>query len=129
MTTSIVEAPTSGYRREAPKWRSHAEWLLVIAPVALFGWLCWHFRVMVDDGYIYLHVVQQIIAGHGPVYNVGQRVEVFTGPLWTFLLVPAVLVSPASMETTSLVLGDVCAMAGLVFAAWAVCPATGFGGS
>jgi arabinofuranosyltransferase len=117
-TTTDVGTPTIDDDTSGPsRWRRPLELALVVAPVALFGWLSWHARVLVDDGYIYLHIVQQIIAGNGPVYNVGQRVEVFTGPLWTFLLVPAVLVSPASMETTALVLGDLLAMAGLLLAA------------
>lgn len=117
LTVATVKPPPRDERRDGPRRRRAAEIALVLVPVALFGWLSWHARVLVDDGYIYLHVVQQIIAGHGPVYNVGQRVEVFTGPLWTFLLVPAVVVSPASMETTALVLGDVLAMGGLLLAA------------
>ena len=117
MKTATVKASSGDEKRNEARWRRPIEVTLVIVPVALFGWLSWHVRVLVDDGYIYLHVVQQIIAGHGPVYNVGQRVEVFTGPLWTLLLVPAVLVSPASMETTSLVFGDVLALVGLLLAA------------
>ena len=40
----------------------------------------WTHRSMFYDGYIYLHVVQNILAGHGPVFNAGQRVEAFTSP-------------------------------------------------
>ena len=97
--------------------RQRLELALVVVPVATFGWLSWHVRTLIDDGYIYLHVVQQILAGNGPVFNAGQRVEVFTGPIWTFLLVPATVLSPANIETTAIVLGDVLAMAGLVLAA------------
>ena len=97
--------------------RQRLELALVVVPVATFGWLSWHVRRLIDDGYIYLHVVQQILAGNGPVFNAGQRVEVFTGPIWTFLLVPATVLSPANIETTAIVLGDVLAMAGLVLAA------------
>jgi arabinofuranosyltransferase len=117
MATATVDTLSSEDSGDEPRWRRPLEMSMVLVPIGLFGWLSWHFRVLVDDGYIYLHVVQQIIAGHGPVYNVGQRVEVFTGPLWTFLLVPATLVSPVSMETTVLVLGDLLAVAGLLLAA------------
>ena len=110
--------------------RQRLELALVVVPVAIFGWLSWHVRSLLDDGYIYLHVVQQILAGNGPVFNAGQRVEVFTGPIWTFLLVPSTVLSPLSMETTAIVLGDLLAMVGLLLAAeaarrfWRVrCPA------
>ena len=119
MAIADVEVPQSDAKDVVHRRRRTLEWILVIGTIALFGWLSWHARVLIDDGYIYLHVVQQMIAGHGPVYNTGQRVEAFTGPLWTFLLVPSVLVSPVSMERTSLVLGDLLGMAGMAAAAQA----------
>ncbi len=39
-----------------------------------------------DDAFITFRVVDQFLAGHGPVYNIGERVQVFTHPLWLFLL-------------------------------------------
>jgi len=39
-----------------------------------------------DDGYITLRVVENFVAGYGPNFNVGERVQVFTHPLWMFLL-------------------------------------------
>ncbi len=41
---------------------------------------------MDDDGFINLRVVENLLAGRGPVYNVGERVEVGTSPLWIALL-------------------------------------------
>ena len=43
---------------------------------------------LVDDTYIYLRYADNVAAGHGPVFNPGERVEGFTSPLWLALLVP-----------------------------------------
>jgi arabinofuranosyltransferase len=43
-------------------------------------------RWVADDGFIYLRVVRNVVEGHGPVFNVGDRVEAFTSPLWVALL-------------------------------------------
>ena len=39
-----------------------------------------------DDAFITFRVVEQWLAGHGPVFNQGERVQVFTHPLWLGLL-------------------------------------------
>src|SRR5262245_42222194 len=39
-----------------------------------------------DDAYITFRVVQQLVAGHGPVFNAGERVQAYTHPLWFLLL-------------------------------------------
>ncbi|GAA2636183.1 hypothetical protein [Streptomyces axinellae] len=39
-----------------------------------------------DDALIYTRAVRQILAGNGPVYNVGERAESSTGTLWQWLL-------------------------------------------
>ena len=43
------------------------------------AWLC-------DDAFITFRVVEQLLLGNGPVYNAGERVQVFTHPLWFGLL-------------------------------------------
>ena len=43
------------------------------------AWLC-------DDAYITLRVVDNLVNGHGLVWNVGERVQVYTHPLWLFVL-------------------------------------------
>jgi len=39
-----------------------------------------------DDAYITMRVIENFIAGYGPNFNVGERVQVYTHPLWMFLL-------------------------------------------
>src|SRR5579859_3103786 len=58
-------------------------WLVLCAlPVVALIAFGYEHRWTSDDSFIDFRVVQQILAGHGPVYNLGQRVEVFTSPLW-----------------------------------------------
>lgn len=66
--------------------RASGQVLLLGLPVFFLAWMGWRYRNMFDDGYIYLHIVQNVLAGNGPVFNAGQRVEVYTGPLWLGLL-------------------------------------------
>lgn len=42
-----------------------------------------------DDAYISLRSVENFLLGHGPVWNVGERVQTYTHPLWFWLLVGA----------------------------------------
>lgn len=44
------------------------------------AWLC-------DDIFITFRAVDNFLKGYGPVWNVGERVQVYTHPLWYFLLV------------------------------------------
>jgi arabinofuranosyltransferase len=39
-----------------------------------------------EDAFIDLRVVDNLLAGHGPVFNPGERVEAYTNPLWVALL-------------------------------------------
>ena len=60
---------------------------LIGLPILGFLVMAWRWRWTHDDGFITLRVVDQVFAGHGPVYNPGQRVEVFTSPLHLVLLI------------------------------------------
>ena len=71
---------------------------------------------MTDDGFINLRVVHMIVAGHGPVFNVGQRVEVTTSALWLWLLTAADIVLPLRLEWIAVLLGLSCSVAGLALA-------------
>ncbi len=39
-----------------------------------------------DDAYITMRVIENFVAGYGPNFNIGERVQVYTHPLWMFLL-------------------------------------------
>ena len=43
-------------------------------------------RWMSDDGFINCRVAQNVLDGNGPVFNVGERVEAVTSPLWIAVL-------------------------------------------
>ncbi|MCD2196326.1 hypothetical protein LQ327_23410 [Actinomycetospora endophytica] len=83
--------------------------------VALDVVLMWQRRWMSDDGLIFLRTVRQILAGNGPVYNIGERVETSTSTLWTVLLL-GLSVIPVRLEYTAVAAGLVLSAAALGFA-------------
>ena len=85
--------------------------VLIAAPVALLGYFAWLHRTTVDDGFIYMRVVDQLRAGHGPVFNAGQRVEAFTSPAWLALLSVASFI-PVRLEWIATLLGIACSLGG-----------------
>ncbi len=58
--------------------------LLIFILVGGMSWLS-HFSV-VDDAFIYARYVQNALDGHGLVFNVGERVNALTSPLYCYLL-------------------------------------------
>lgn len=85
---------------------------VVVLMAALALWRRWTF----DDGFINFRVVKQIEAGHGPVYNTGQRVEAFTSPLWLGVLTVFDVLTPIRIEWLSVLLGTAGTAGGLAFA-------------
>lgn len=59
--------------------------MLPIPFLGLYAWLLIRTAWVSDDGFITLRSVQNYIHGYGMVYNVGERVQTFTHPMW-FLL-------------------------------------------
>lgn len=47
------------------------------------------YRWVADDAMIDFRIVDNLLHGHGLVYNVGERVEVYTNPLWVVVLTVA----------------------------------------
>ncbi|HOB75054.1 MAG TPA: hypothetical protein PKG54_11050 [Phycisphaerae bacterium] len=56
--------------------------LLVVAFVLFRAWVA-------DDAFITFRHVTNLLAGHGPVFNPGERVQAFSHPLWFLLLAAA----------------------------------------
>lgn len=65
-----------------------------------------------EDAYIVFRSLEQLFAGHGPVWNPHERVQVFTSPLWYFLLAGFRLFS-ANHFLNAIVAGGACWLAAL----------------
>jgi arabinofuranosyltransferase len=85
----------------------------IAVPVVLLAIGAWQYRWMSDDGFINLRIVHNITAGHGPVFNVGERVEAATSPLWVAVLTVADVVLPFRLEWIAVLTGIVLTLAGL----------------
>lgn len=67
-------------------WVRVSLWASVATIAVLFGWGAWQRRWISDDGLIVLRTVRNLLAGNGPVFNVGERVEANTSTVWTYLM-------------------------------------------
>jgi arabinofuranosyltransferase len=88
---------------------------LAVLPAA-WGVLGWRQRWIADDGLILARTVRQILAGHGPVFNSGERVEASTSVLWTWLLALLTWASRLDLYTVMIGSGLLLAPLGLLFA-------------
>jgi arabinofuranosyltransferase len=80
----------------------------------LFGWGAWQRRWTADDGLIVLRTVRNLLAGNGPVFNAGERVEANTSVVWTYLVYAGSwLAGPMRMEYVALAIALVLSVAGM----------------
>nr|WP_167096690.1 flagellar motor control protein ZomB [Mycobacterium sp. DL592] len=90
-------------------------WVSVVVVAGLFGWGAWQRRWIADDGLIVLRTVRNLLAGNGPVFNAGERVESNTSTLWTYLnYLGAVIGGPVRLEYVALTLALTLSVAGAV---------------
>src|SRR5262249_19918073 len=54
--------------------------------VVVFACGAWARRWIADDGLIVLRTVRNLLAGNGPVFNAGERVETNTSAAWTYVV-------------------------------------------
>jgi arabinofuranosyltransferase len=89
-------------------------WISVAVVAVLFGWGSWQRRWIADDGLIVLRTVRNLLAGNGPVFNQGERVEANTSTAWTYLMyVGSWVGGPLRMEYVALALALVLSVAGV----------------
>ena len=62
-----------------------------------------------EDAFITFRAVDNFLKGYGPVYNVGERVQVYTHPLWYFLITAAIGIFKNHYYTV-IVLSYICLM-------------------
>lgn len=86
--------------------------------VGIFAfWGGWQRRWISDDGLIVLRTVRNLLAGNGPVFNAGERVEANTSTLWQYLIYLVALVSDARLEMIAMWLALIFTVAAVVIAA------------
>jgi arabinofuranosyltransferase len=77
--SAAAAAREPALERRPPAW----QWLACLAAFAALlvrsAWLC-------DDAYITLRTAENLVAGAGPRWNVAERVQAYTHPLWMLLL-------------------------------------------
>jgi len=75
--TLILLAFASAFRN-TPEWKYYLAGFLFLAGCYLIIWKAW----VSEDAFITLRYVDNFIKGYGPVFNIAERVEGFTHPLW-----------------------------------------------
>ncbi|MEV6072352.1 flagellar motor control protein ZomB [Nocardia sp. NPDC052001] len=96
MTLTASAVTTSGTADEIEQEREHAPINRRLARTVLvsgilltsgtFAYGVWDRRWIADDGLTVLRTVRNLLAGNGPVFNAGERVEVNTSTAWTYLI-------------------------------------------
>ncbi len=92
------------------QWLKKNPWdVAIMAALTGFGLLVgyWASVIVMDDAMITFRVAENLAFGRGFVYNIGERVQVTTTPLYTMLLAPGVWIfgsAPAASLWLNLVL-------------------------
>ena len=109
----------SGRRFPASAWTV----ALVTVPAAAVLFLGYARRHVSDDAMIYSRTVRQIVAGNGPVFNVGERAESSTSVLWQWLLALAHWMTGIEVEQLAIFGGLLLTAAAFVVALliWSSC--------
>lgn len=88
----------------------------IVLTVVLFAIGGWQRRWIADDGLIVLRTVRNLLAGNGPVFNAGERVEANTSTAWTYLVWFFSWLTQARLEYVVLGVTLTVSLAAVVFA-------------
>lgn len=92
--------------------------LLAAVPVTILAVRGWQQRWMADDALIGVRIADQLLHGHGLVYNAGERVETSTSPLWIVILAVARIPRLFGLEAAAVGIGLISTVVGLILACW-----------
>ena len=122
MTTLLAPPGDEPAVHRASRWQRLGAATPAYVPALMIAIGGWQHRWMDEDAFINLRIVDQIFAGHGPVFNAGERVEASTSTLWIVVLVigRAIFGALTSMEWIALLASLVAAVAAFVVAGKAV---------
>lgn len=96
--------------------RRWLQFALLAAPAAIVLVLGWQRRWVADDAFINFRIVKELHAGHGLVFNPGERIEAGTSIAWVSLLAIMRWVVPLRLEWIAVLLGLAGTVTGIVFA-------------
>ncbi len=118
MTAATVEIDAAPDGVLAPRWLRTGVLLLPALLVGIGGWI---HRWTDEDAFINYRIVDQIFAGHGPVFNAGERIETYTSAVWLAVLTVGRLLFGWLMgpEWISVLLGLAASVGGFALAAYA----------
>ena len=115
---TAAPAPDAARGRRAVSDRARravfAGGIVVTSVLLLFG--AWQRRWIADDGLIVLRTVRNLLAGNGPVFNAGERVEANTSTVWTYLVYAVAWLTNARLEYIALTLALLLSVGAIVFA-------------
>ncbi len=120
--SSSADRPTAALAGRPARWPAFpydasariSLWVSVAVVCVLFGWGAWQRRWIADDGLIVLRTVRNLLAGNGPVFNAGERVEANTSTVWSYLVYFGGLVGgPVRLEYVALALALVLSVLGV----------------
>lgn len=86
---------------------------LLVLGLGLFLFVFFKNAWVADDAYISFRSVEQVFAGNGPRWNIDERVQVYTSPLWFALLLLARVVS-SNLFLSAIVLSALCCLLALL---------------
>lgn len=90
---------TEGARAIGARLRADPTGALAVAlPALVLVVVGWQRRWTTDDAFINYRIVDHVRAGHGPVFNAGERVEAYTSALWLGILVVGDVLLPLPLE-------------------------------
>lgn len=90
-------------------------WVSATVVAVLFGWGAWQRRWIADDGLIVLRTTRNLLAGNGPVFNAGERVEANTSTAWSYLMyLGGLIAGSARLEYVALTFALLLSVLGVV---------------
>ncbi len=116
LRSTPIDAQEAAHRDVHSRLWSLTDRALVAIPPLVWLVFAWSRRWITDDGLIAARTVREILAGNGPVFNAGERVEANTSALWTWLVAAASWISRADVYKVMMYAGLALAPLGLLFA-------------
>lgn len=95
-------------------WTSRAAYFL---PILLWSVLMLDFAWVAEDAFITFRTLDNFVHGFGLRWNINERVQTYTNPLWLFLHVPFYALWP-NIDYVTMGLGFACTLGAVVLSIW-----------